>query len=229
MTSVGVAIPWRDSGCEHRRASWDWLRAGWAVRHPEWPVTSADTEHEPFNIPAALNATVRATSEDILIVTGADAQVSADGLRRAVSAIEEGAAEWVMAGHELLRLDALVSEKAVRSPVGGTLPQVGARRPCQLGWGVLVARREVFLEVPWDETLGLAWEDSAWGYAAATLFGEPWIQPKTSVRLLWHPRVKRHKLPGYAEAEARMELYRHAHRIGDQSRVRELLAQGVSA
>lgn len=228
MTSVEVAIPWYDSGDADRRRSWEWIQAGWAVRHPEWPLVIGSNEGR-FSIPASLNAVVRATTADIVVLTGADAQISVDGLRKAVDAVDRGVAAWAMAADQMVRLGAVATEKALKTPVGSTLPQApGSRRICQLGWGVLVGRREVFARVPYDEQLHIAWEDSAWGYAAATLYGEPYRVERTSVRLLWHPRVRRFRMEGYAEAEHRMELYRAAHRTGDRARVDELLAEGLS-
>lgn len=226
MTTVEVAIPWYDSGCEDRRRSWEWLRAGWAKRHPEWRVVTAHNEG-PFSVPASLNAAIRATTADVLVVTGADAQISSDGLRRAVEAAEHH--PWVMVADQMVRLGAVATEKALKTPIGSTLPQApGSRRVCQLGWGVLVARREVFERVPYDERLHVAWEDSAWGYAAATIFGEPFRLERTSVRLLWHPRVRRHRLEGYDEATARMQLYQAAHRVRDVRRIEQLVAEGLA-
>jgi hypothetical protein len=226
MTTVEVGIPWRDSGCEHRRAAWEWIRAGWAVRHPEWSVVTADNAG-PFSIPASLNAVVRATTADVIVLTGADAQISADGLRKCVEAVSAGRAPWAMVADQMVRLGSVISEKALKTPVGSTLPQApGSRRPCQLGWGVLVAQREVFERVTYDERLAIAWEDSAWGFAAATLYGEPYRLERTSVRLLWHPRVRRHRLDGYHEATVIMQQYQAAHAVKDQKRTKELLAQG---
>lgn len=225
MTTVQVAIPWRDQGDEHRRAAWDWMRASWAKRHPEWEVVTGDCEGE-FSIPAALNATIAKTTADVLIVTGADAQLGADALRRAVVAAETY--PWVMAADSMVRLGADLTGKVLKMPVGQTLPNNGGRRFLQLGWGVLVGRREVFERINHDERLWCAWEDSAWGYAASTLIGEPHIQERVAVRLLWHPRVRRHKQPCYDESTARMGLYKAAHIVKDAERLELLLAEGRS-
>lgn len=224
---IEVAIPWWDSGDEARRTSWEWIRAGWAKRHPEWRVVTGANEG-PFSVPASLNAAIRATTADVVVVTGADAQISGDSLRKAVSVVEQGQAAWAMVADQMVRLGAVATTKALRLPVGSTLPQVGTRRVCQLGWGVLVARRDVLAEIPYDERLQVAWEDSAFGYAAATLHGAPYRLERTAVRLLWHPRVRRHRLEGYEEATVRMSRYKIAHLAGDQAEIRRLIAEGLT-
>lgn len=225
--TVDVAIPWWDPGDGARSKSWEWIRAGWGIRHPDWRVVTG-ANRGPFSVPASLNEAIRKTTADVVVLTGADAQISADGLRKAVAAVEQGQAAWAMVADQMVRLGAVVSQKALKTPVGSTLPQVGSRRVCQLGWGVLVASRAVLDAVPYDELLHVAWEDSAWGFAAATLFGEPYRLERTSVRLLWHPRMRRHRLDGYEEATVRMSRYKIAHAAGDQATIRRLLAEGIA-
>lgn len=224
MTTVEVAIPWRDTGSAERSAAWDWIRASWAARHPDWGLVVGDHEGEPFSIPAALNATIARTTADIIIVSSADGQVSADALRKAVEIAPS--VPWVMPTDQLLRVSADFSARTLASPVNSTLPNTGTRRTCQLGWGVLVARREVFERVNYDERLDVAWEDSCWGYAAAVLFGEPHRLSRVSTRLLWHPKMRRYRLPGYDEATTRMTQYQAAHQTGDRAAIERLLAEG---
>lgn len=225
MTTVQIAIPWRDCGCEYRRAAWDWIREGWAIRHPGWQIVTGDNEGA-FNIPAALNATLRKCTADVIVVSGADAQIHDVSLKVAVE--QALVSPWVMASDSMIRLAADVSTKALgRLKPGQALPQgPGNRRLCQLGWGVLVGRREVFEAVTWDERLNVAWEDSAWGYAAALLVGEPHRVGRVSTRLLWHPPCKRHKQPGYQEASTLNLEYRTALYSKNQAAMRELLKAG---
>lgn len=223
MTSVEVAIPWRDSGCENRRRAWEWIQASWAVRHPDWRLVVRDAPGE-WSIPAALNAALAATTADVVVVSSADCQVGADSLRSAVEMATRH--PWVMATDVLLRLNQEVTEKALKQPPHASLPQNGIRRANQLGWGVLVLRREVVEAVTYDEKLDVAWEDSAFGYAAATLFGDPYRVQRVASRLLWHPRVRRYRLPGYVEAEERMRRYLVAYQATDQGAVRRLMAEG---
>lgn len=124
------------------------------------------------------------TDAEILIL--ADADVWCDGINAALTATEAGAA-WAVPHLKVHRLtpDATAAALAGADP----LNQPTECQPYEgmLGGGLVVVRRDVLLEVPFDRRfVGWGREDCAWREAMLTMVGKPW-RGKARLIHLWHP------------------------------------------
>ena len=129
------------------------------------------------------------------IVIQADADVWCDGLREAVDAVEAGAG-WAVP-HKLVHR---LSEDGTEAVLAGAdwRGQPMDQKPYEgiLGGGIVVARRDVLLDVPLDSRfVGWGQDDEAHALGLNALYGDPWRGTADLVHL-WHPpqsRVSRRK------------------------------------
>lgn len=129
---------------------------------------------------------VEASCADVLVI--ADADVWTDELTVAIAAIHAGE-PWAVPHTLIHRLTLEASETLY---AGGC-----ATDPCEkpyegvIGGGIVIARRELLLEVPLDPRfVGWGQEDESWGAALRTLAGEPW-RGGADLWHLWHPPQER--------------------------------------
>lgn len=174
--SVQAVVPFRDTGCL-------WRQRAWAHCRKQWPQYVLGTSPDgPWNISAALNDGIHRASGDILVLTGADVVVEQGALDAAVGWAQQG--HWAQAASQYMRLTQ-DSTTVVLAGEGGDL--IGDITGAGVGWGPIVAPREMLLDIGYDERfVGWGGEDDAFGVAMATLVGQPNICPGT-VWLLYHP------------------------------------------
>jgi hypothetical protein len=167
--------------------------------------------------------------DDIVIV--ADADCWCDGIGAAVTAVESGAADWAAPHMKVHRLTEKATEYLLAGcqvptslaieecPVNGPEPYNGF-----VGGGIVVVRRDVLLEVPFDPRfLGWGGEDASWRDAMLTLIGPPW-RGRDPLFHLWHPpQPRRSRKVGSRESAALRTRYVRANRKPAQ--MRALLAE----
>lgn len=178
-----VLIPWV-GGCPHRERARRWI----APRY-RWPVTLAHGS-EPWSKGEALRPAIEASFADVVVV--ADADVWTDGIESAVRAVTCGVAEWAVPhAPEIRRLTEQATERVLAGESWERQPLDEPVYPGVVGGGIVVATREVLLDVPMDPRfVGFAREDYSWGLALRTLIGEPWRGTEPLVHL-WHPPQER--------------------------------------
>lgn len=181
--SVDVLVPWLE-GDEHRTRALEWI----SDRYP-WPVTLAPSP-EPFCKGAALNAAISASSADVIIV--ADADVWCEGVESAVLAVICGVAAYAVPHRpEILRLSPEGTAAVLSGASWEDQPLDERPYPGVIGGGLLVAPREMLLDVPMDPRfVGFSREDYCWGMALRLLHGEPWRSEHPLLHL-WHPPQER--------------------------------------
>jgi hypothetical protein len=210
--SVAVLISWRGGDPDRERAL-GWVVDQYRDKFPDWELQICETPAGLWSKGAAVNPAVTQTNAEIVVV--ADADVWCDGLERAVYAVVCGWA-WAMPH---LRVHRLSAEGSVAYMAGeacweGMEP---ARPPYEGVWGggIVVGRRDVFLDAPLDQRFVL-WgqEDTCWAIALDCLHGTGW-RGEADLTHLWHPpreRLTRQK--GSREGWELYRRYRRARRKG---------------
>lgn len=168
---------------------------------------------------------IEASGAEIVVV--ADADVWTDGLSAAVRAVEEGAA-WAIPHLFIHRL----TEEGTAAVLRGRAWQDQAfeQRPYRgvPGGGIVIARREVLLEVPLDPRFkNWGQEDESWGMALGTLCGLPW-RGEAPLLHLWHPPQRRlSRTRGSREGWNLRRRYMRARR--DPEEMRQLISEAHDA
>lgn len=170
-----------------------------------------------------------ADSRDVVVI--ADADCWCDGVNAAVEAVAAGHADWAAPHTKVHRL----TEKSTDYLLAGCqVPTSLAIEPCGVngdepyngfvGGGIVVVRRDVLLEVPFDPRfLGWGGEDASWRDAMLTLVGPPW-RGRDPLFHLWHPpQPRRDRKVGSRESAALRTRYVQANRR--PSKMRALLAE----
>ncbi len=176
-----VLIPWR-GGDPHREAAWEWVRERWSGL--PYGLQLCEPPPGPWCKAAALMPAVSGSEEVVVL---ADADVWCDEVTAAVSAVE-GGAEWAVPHKEVRRM----TEKATSYLMAGCLSPIALETDEDPyngipGGGIVVVRRDVLLEVPFDPRfLGWGGEDVSWRDAMLTLVGAPW-RGRAPFFHLWHP------------------------------------------
>lgn len=218
--TFGVVIPWRDG--PGRAAPKRWVERRWEVLHPDADVITPGSPEGPFNIAAALNRGIDRTRADLVVLTGADVVLDPVDVLDALEAAAGG--RWVMLAGQYHRLDRGASERLLRARPGVELCSFpgGGWISTKLGWGPIVAPRDLLAAVGYDERFrGWGGEDDAFGFAAETLAGPP-IRLDRTAFMLWHHRRYRRAHPDYAANVELLEQYRDAH--GDPVATRAIVS-----
>lgn len=215
-----VLVPWR-GGCPHRRRARDWVLRKWdQLRYP------VDLLRSPAALPwskgALISRGVPGASEIVIV---ADADCWTDGIGQAVTAVENGA-PWAVPHLKVHRL----TERATDYLLSGCRePLALETEPCEIngdepyngyvGGGIVVVRRDVLLEVPFDPRFqGWGGEDSSWRDAMLTLIGPPW-RGREPLFHLWHPPQPRmNRFMGTPENHALRKRYVRVNRKPKQMR-----------
>lgn len=215
--SFDVVIPWR-GGCPHRARAWTWVLERWATLHSDAELVITASPEGPFNIAAALNIGIRGSRSDVVVLSGADVILDPSDVADAVDLASDG--RWVMLAGEYRRLSEDITAEVLDGPVDAVWDWPGEEMDTDLGWGPIVAPRELLLDVGYDERfLGWGGEDDAFGIAAETLAGSP-LHLGGTAYMLWHPPATNTR---YAANVALLNRYRSAHHC--PSAIRALLAE----
>jgi hypothetical protein len=223
-----VLVPWR-RGDPHRERAWRWVRDRWINLSLPGSVTVSSPPPGPWCKAAAVMPSVATTGPHEIIVI-ADADCWSDGILDAVLAVN-GGADWAVPHKTVHRL----TEKATDYLLAGRGDPLALEvESCETngdgpyngihGGGIVVVRRDVLLEVPFDPRFtGWGGEDASWRDAMLTLVGAPWAGTAPLIHL-WHPPQPRiNRFIGNKENAALRKRYVRAHRHPDQ--MRALLAE----
>lgn len=224
---VSVLVPWRDTGCEYRRAAFAYTSARWAALFPEFEVVVADSGHEPFNRGASRNRAAERATGDTFLVFDADTVVPERQVWEGVfgSVVQDRRTWFVLYGPiDYHNLTEHATDEVYAAGVTAEL-----RRPVEGEWehklkstaGALLLPRSAWNEVGgYDEqgfAAGWGWEDTAFCDAVDTLWC-PHSRVDGFALALWHPRGDA-DFGGLGEAanRARYEHYRRARRQGPRA------------
>lgn len=216
--AVTVVVPWRPD--PDRRQAWDWVRAQYRDRHPDWTIIEAPAPVGEWCKAKAVNDATATVQDGVVIV--ADADVWAPNLADAVSAVEEGAA-WAIPHRLVHRL----TREATRSLLAGGIPTGTCEPPYEgiQGGGIVVLPARTAHEIPMDERfLGWGQEDQAWGVALHFL-AAPAVRLNADLVHLWHPPQPREnrKIGSLAGFELHRRYLKARH---DPSLLRDLVKGG---
>jgi hypothetical protein len=191
--SVAVVVPW-SGDCPHRRAAWKWVRSWYGQHHPDWEVVRGEI-YGGWCKAAAVAKGLEETEADILVI--ADGDCVAPEVGEAVRHIEAGTKRWAIPHLRVHRM----SQKATERVLAGADPRDVLdtlddydQPPYRgmAGGGIVVLRRETYLEAPLDPGfVGWGQEDQAWAIALKCLFGNPWRSQNGPLWHLWHPPQQR--------------------------------------
>lgn len=162
---VTVIIPYRPDGqSEHRRASFEFVKAWYRTMFPEWQVCSGDNPGVDWRKGAAIAEALRWASGRVLVIADADCIVSRAALLVATSAVASGNAPWVVPHKYVYRLNDADSRRFIedgpRSDVRGEVAGKTVRPPYvgYAGGGILVVRRDRY-----EATGGIPRDFIGWG------------------------------------------------------------------
>lgn len=222
--SVAVVVPF-NPGREDRDRIWSWMRGRWAEHHPDWPIIEGRCDGPGWSKGAAVADAVSRTTADVLVVIDADLWI--DNLADAVDAVDAG---WVMPQKLVHRLHPRATAAVLAGGPFVSKPQTWVQKPyaCVEGGGVVVLRRDTYLDVPIDPRFeGWGGEDISWGWALRTLVGPP-ARLDGDLWHLWHePQARRNRRRGSEASEALAGRYRRA--LGDRSAMNELVREAHAA
>lgn len=207
-----VLVPWR-GGDPHREDAWRWVRERWTGL--PYGLKVCEAPPGPWSKGGAFMPHV-AGSEDVVVI--ADADCWCEGVNAAVAAVE-GGADWAAPHTEVRRLTEMATEYLL---AGCQVPLSLAIEECPinggayngfLGGGIVVVRRDVLLDVPFDPRfVGWGGEDASWRDAMLTLVGPPW-RGRDPLFHLWHPPQPRlSRKVGSRETAALRSRYVQANR-----------------
>lgn len=200
-----VVVPWRDPGCPHRRAAWDWCKQQWQTYG--YPIVEADCEG-PWNKPRALNDTIEQLDCRTLIVADADVIIPPDRAAHAVQLAPH--LPWIVPHTTTQRLDPDATDTLQKTGVAQD-GRVMAPYKSVPGGGLFVLTR-----AQWQHTGGMdpaftGWgaEDEAWAVVADTLLG-PHHRLDGDLTHLYHPPGLRTGHPTWHTNKALYGQYRKA-------------------
>lgn len=229
---VSVVIPFRGGDAWRERAL-DAVVARYGS-HDDWQVVVERDEAEgPWCKAAVVNAGVRRSFGDVLVI--ADADLLCDGVETAVDHCRRGR-KWVMPYRMLYRMNESATDRVLAGESPSEvmtdrtlLADTKAPYPGVIGGGIVVLRREVYERVSMDERfVGWGGEDVSWGHALSTLAQRPLIL-KDNLYHLWHPPQPTRVTPNRG-SEANHNLYkRYAAANRAPARMRALLREATSA
>lgn len=211
-----IVVPWR-SGCPHREKALEHVLPRLEALS-DATVVMGILETGPWvKAKAVMSLIEHSTARTVAVV---DADVLVHDLPEALDEVDSGRS-WAVPHLHVRRLtqDATARVYAGADPWDHTLatterPYVGVE-----GGGVVVARRDVLLEVPFDARFqGWGGEDHALGYALNTLYGAPWRGSRALIHL-WHPpQARSTRKVGSQASEKLRRRYRDARTSVDDMR-----------
>lgn len=188
---ASLVMPWRDLGCPHRRAAFEFVTAYWERHLPDIEVV-VDGGPEPFSRAAALNAAISKARGDVLFEIGPDGLIPPPTVLAALG-LAADADGLVLCHTRYVHLTAEATERLYALGLDADLDTFGPDDA--EAHGSTAADVGCFSRATWekaggyDERFGV-WggDDAAFALACGTLVGEqrrmggPWIH-------LWHPRL----------------------------------------
>lgn len=225
---VSVVVPMR--GLDERRALlWEWVRARFAERHPDWQIVlghDGRADGQPFCRSAAIIDGLRQADGGVVLIT--DADVWCDQFVAAVQAVADGA-DWCLPHGQYIRFTTEATDRilAGEDPAGLDLPGNWEEEPyAQRPGAVHAIRRDLALAVPPDQRfVGWGGEENAWGWALTALAGEP-VRLDGRAWHLWHepqPRQSRHV--GNSANQALRQRYQRAASTWGTEAITQLVAE----
>lgn len=234
--SVSIVMPWRDLGCPHRRAAFDFVTAYWRRHLPEAELVVSGGP-EPFSRAAALNAAVEQASGDVLFEVGPDGIVTPTSVAEAIKLAGESDGLVVchdryfhVGRHTTDRLLALGLDGAITAEEGRRFYVFfDAEAECD-ELGTTSVDVACFSRATWEQAGGYeerfgVWggDDGAFALACGSLVAEQrrvrgdWLH-------LWHPRRPESipGNPGYVEQFSILKEYVEAAEQGPEA-MRELI------
>lgn len=218
---VAVVVPF-GGNCRYREQAWGWVRERYRAEHPGWAVVEALAPAGEWCKGAALIPAVESCEAEIVIQ--ADADVWCDGLEAAVAAVEAGAG-WAVP-HKLVHR---LSKEGTSAVLAGAAwrEQPTDQKPYEgiLGGGIVVARRDVFRDVPIDSRFeGWGQEDESHALALNALHGDPWRGRADLIHLFHPPQPRDSRRKGSSESWKLRRRYFAARR--KPGAIRALLEEG---
>lgn len=206
-----------------RGAAWFYVRA--RLRAQSGPVVSHATVGDWCKARSVGLALDDSPDVDVLVVHDADVLVAPAALRRALDAIDRGAA-WAVPHDQVRRLTRASTEDLMeRGPyqAGGHRLDRPAYRGVA-GGGIVVIRRDVYDQCPLDPRFcGWGSEDEAWGWALETLHGQPW-RGNAPLTHLWHGPQPVARRSTRGDSIRLWRAYRSAQQAGDMTAMAVLVA-----
>jgi hypothetical protein len=221
-----VLVPWR-AGDRHRERALHWVADRWFDLQLDLDWRNCWMRDGPWSKGAAIRSEI-ASADPIVVI--ADADCWTEGIADAIAAVEAGA-PWAVPHKTVHRL----TEKSTRYLLAGCRDPLALEvERCETngdgpyngihGGGIVVVRRNVLLEVPFDPRFtGWGGEDASWRDAMLTLVGKPWAGAAPLIHL-WHPPAPRiNRFIGNKENAALRKRYVRA--IQKPKQMRALLAE----
>lgn len=203
-----VVIAYRDLGCPHRRASFEFVHAHYTRLGYPVIVESGD---DTFTRAKAINTAIRRSSADIIIQSDPDSFVAPDALQ---AAVELAAQPGLVIPHDRYLY---LTREATRAFYAGQ-PNVADYDVTGEGVGNVT----VFSRATWQQAGGLderfgMWggDDAAFAYATEAFCGPLRRIPGDMIHL-WHPRLPESVpgSPGFVEQFTLVAEYRDAAAAG---------------
>lgn len=223
--STSVVIAYKDMGCPHRRASFQFVTAFYEALFDEVVVEGGD---DLFTRAKGINTAIERASGDIIIQSDPDSVVRPAMLADAVD--QAASSDGLVVCHDryLYLTDRATVDVLTGAREFGTMQS----EDCESAGHGGVGNVTVFSRATWaavggfDESFGV-WggDDAAFAYATDA-FCDPMRRTPGDMVHLWHPRLPQSIPgdPGYAEQFALLEPWRDAAALGRDA-VRALVAE----
>ena len=220
-----VVVPWR-AGCPHRERALAWVVARWQETGVQ-PVLAVAPPGSWCK--AHVGGYVADTAPGTVVVVH-DADCWSAGTVAAIDAVAR-AGGWAVPHLHVRRLNRQATDLVY---AGADPDRFGPERltenpyPGVPGGGIVVAARDVLLDVPFDARFeGWGGEDHSLGYALHTLHGAPWRGGRPLTHL-WHPPQPRaSRKVGSRTSEELRRRYRAAH--GNEADMRRIVNEAKEA
>lgn len=203
MMRAAVVVPYSPTD-QYRQDAWRYVRAHLVEDYGE-PIVGW-----MFSKAASVNALVRGSDADVLIIHDADSYVDNAVLDEAVRIVLSGRAQWVVPHGMVYRLGKGSTQRWMETGDPATRAICRAVYQGPAGGGIVVLSRQAFDTVNgMDERFtDWGWEDQAWGRALGTLCG-PYVRLGADLTHLWHPPAVLDSTPS-AAMRAHYQRYKAA-------------------
>lgn len=218
-------MPWR-AGCPYRDAAREFVTAHYSTNHP-WPIVLGEMgTDEEWCKGEAVRRGIERTDADVLVIADADVVTDPAALSECVTAVQDGL-PWAVPHHLLKRLQDAPTAALLAGEDIGPRPLCIRRYEGHEGGGILVIRRDVYLDVGGFDRRFVGWggEDDSLRDALYMLKGHP-LRLRADMLHLYHPGGDgKHK-----ESPANLQLrkrYRDAFASKDPRRMRALIQEAA--
>ena len=189
---VSVVLPYSDTGCEYRRASFEFIKNKWKETYPDWEVVVGECPTTEWRKGLAISDGLEKASGEIVIVADTDGWV--DNVHETLDKLNDFVVvkPFLSTARFSDKYTNLVLKHKVNiEEVDVNEPNVCVSKPGEfisaLG-GMVVSHKEVLEKIPVDPRFyNWGWEDNAWTHAVTCLAGPIYYAPGV-FKHLWHPR-----------------------------------------